>query len=66
MERITMETKQQSSKTPASIDDEKVYDDFGIPVDSYCVDNDVDTYDLYGERTEDESQDDFGDDLELD
>ena len=40
------------------------FDAYKIQVDSDCVSSDFDDYDLYGEIME-ESDDDFGDDFEL-
>lgn len=41
------------------------FDDYAINMDTYCVHNDIDEYDLFGERTIDENKDNFGDDLDL-
>ena len=40
------------------------FDAFAIDIDSDCVTDDFDNYDLYGDRTE-ESDKTFGDDLKL-
>lgn len=40
------------------------FDDYTIQIDSDCVENDFDEYDLYGERMED-SSDDFGNNIEF-
>ena len=40
------------------------FDVYKVQVDSDCVSSDFDDYDLYGEIME-ESDDDFGDDFEL-
>lgn len=40
------------------------FEDYTIDIDSDCVSSDFDDYDLYGEIME-ESENDFGDNLEL-
>ena len=52
------------SRTKIIIFMEDDFDAYKIQVDSDCVSSDFDDYDLYGEIME-ESDDDFGDDFEL-
>lgn len=42
------------------------FEDYAINVDSECLDQDFDDVDLFGEKLEDTSDDNFGSELELD
>lgn len=42
------------------------FDNYAIDIDGDCLSNDFDDYDLYGERMEEDSSDDFGNNLILD
>ena len=43
-----------------------IFDDYAVDIDSDCLHNDFDDYDLYGERMEEnEHQDGYGDDIEF-
>lgn len=46
------------------MEDDFNFDDFATNIDSDCVTEDFDNYDLYGEII-DKSEDDFGDNLEF-
>ena len=41
------------------------FDMFSVNVDSDCITNDFDDYDLYGEIMEDNSNNDYGNDIEF-
>ena len=41
------------------------FEDFSVDVDSDCVTNDFDDYDLYGEIMEGDDREDYGDDIEF-
>ena len=47
-----------------SMEDNFDFDTFAVNIDSDCVTDDFDNYDLYGERME-ETNDTFGDNLEF-
>ena len=41
------------------------FDDYSIPIDEECLHQDFDDVDLYGEKTIDDSSDNFGDEIEF-
>ena len=41
------------------------FEDFSVNIDSDCVANDFDDYDLYGEIMEDDNHDDYGNDIKF-
>lgn len=43
----------------------KDFDAYAIDVDTYCVQHDIDDYDLFAEKIDDDNQDSYGDDLIL-
>jgi hypothetical protein len=42
------------------------FDDYSVDMDSECLNQDFDDVDLFGEKLEDTSDDDFGSNLKLD
>lgn len=41
------------------------FDDYAIQIDAECLHQDFDDVDLYGTKTEQDSDDNFGDDIEF-
>ena len=41
------------------------FEDFSVNVDSDCITDDFDNYDLYGEIMEGDDREDYGDDIEF-
>ena len=41
------------------------FEAFSVDVDSDCITDDFDNYDLYGEIMEDNDREDYGDDIEF-
>lgn len=47
------------------MEDDFNFEAFSVNVDSDCITNDFDDYDLFGEITENDNSDNFGDNIEF-
>lgn len=47
------------------MEDDFDFKTFSVDVDSDCITNDFDDYDLYGEIMEDNNNDDYGNDIKF-